>query len=199
MRFKPTPSDTFRNLYGAWRIFWLDRRAVGLFENTPEAFLQSFWCAVILLPAIILLRLLQPEYGEMIETNGIMRLAVIETISYVIIWTAWPVAAAALTSFLDREDHYFHYIGTFNWLTAPLTLLHLILSLVHAAIGLPDIVITGLTIGVIFWSLFLHGFVARTCLNISGVAAIPLVVFDFLLGIIILYWRTSLLVTPALP
>lgn len=198
MRFRLTIPETYLQLYGAWRTFWLDKRGIMLFGNTPEALLQSFWCGVVLLPAYVLLLALQPGYSALMDHNSTGRLVSVETITYVMGWIAWPVVAQPITAFLERRDQYFNYICAYNWVSAPMLALFLLLSVIETLLPLPEIVTIGLTIGAIFWRLFLHSFVIRNTLQITGMASIPLIIFDFILGQMILVWRHGLLLTAAM-
>lgn len=193
MTLIPSPSQTFRQLYGAWRTFWLDRRGLVLFENTPEACVQSFWCAVVVLPMVLVLRLLQSDYGATVEANSALRLASVEITGYVIQWTIWPVLAEPLSRFLQRRDQYYRYICALNWITAPLILLFVLVTVIVVIFPLPVIAIRAITLCAVLWSMVLHSYILKNGLQVPMITAIPIVIVEFFLGQTILLWRESLL------
>ena len=44
-------------IYGAWRLLHFDRAAVQYFDSTIDSFWKSFYAALVVLPAVIVLRI----------------------------------------------------------------------------------------------------------------------------------------------
>ena len=122
-----TRQEAFEGLYGAWRLFVRDQSAAALFDDSPNGFWKSFFCAAIVLPAYVPLVLLGP--GAVESTRGVLGTLVIESAAYVIGWVAWPLIMAYVTPIIDRDREYMLYIVAFNWSNAvQISLFLLILS-----------------------------------------------------------------------
>ena len=84
---------------GALRLARGDRRGLGFFDTSIDGFWRSFRAAAICYPLYLLLLSFRVAAAQW-EASGIATILVIETISYVISWVAFPLLMLplALTS-----------------------------------------------------------------------------------------------------
>lgn len=175
-------------LRGAWRLFRFDRQGFGAFENTPEAFWQSFWCAALVSPLWTIglwLRALgsggdpgaAPDAGP-----SFLRVATVEVIAYVMVWVAFPLAMVHIVRFLDRQDRYFGYFAAYNWVNAPQVLLTVAVSALLATGLFPGDFGLIVNIAALFYSFGVLWFLARAGLDLPGGTATLVVVIDVLLN-----------------
>jgi hypothetical protein len=99
-------------VFGAWRLAHLDANGHRFFDNSVAGFWKSFWAAVVVLPGYVILLALQLSEAEITASSG--RLVLVEGISYVIGWTAYPLAVFHLAPVIDREERYLGYIVAHN-------------------------------------------------------------------------------------
>ena len=179
------PADIANALHGAWRLARLDRGGLAFFEHGEAAFWRSFRAALIVYPAFLLFLFLPLGSGDAdAEAPDWARIILVETIAYVIGWTALPLVMLPITRFLAREARWLDFIIVYNWSQV------LQYGVILAAVGLS---VGGLAPG------FLHGgrdliyvaylaasayecFIARIVLDISWPAACMIVLVDLVLG-----------------
>ncbi len=175
-------SDVSRALHGVWRIALLDGKAEGFFDNTPAGASRSFVMALVVLPLFALQSYL--DFGAA-PRSGPWEYAVVLAVSYVILWTAWPVVMASLAPVLGCSGRYCLYIAASNWfvlaefvLLFPLTVLE----------GLSALSATALleaqqTIQIVL--MLYEWFVAKNTLAVSAATAATLVLIHFLLTVLL--------------
>lgn len=108
-------AEIVSGLYGAWRLLCLDDRGLGYFNNTLEGFWRSFYAAVLVAPLMAVY--LAVRYGGMDSGISIFRFAAIETVQYVMLWVAFPLAMVGIARAIDRSRNYVVYIVAYNWAT----------------------------------------------------------------------------------
>lgn len=178
-----TPSEIVQALYGAWRLFLRDPVGIQFFDDDVPAFWKSFWCAVVVLPGYILLRVLSP--GEPSPEGAILLNWSAETVTYVIGWVAWPLVMGHLVPLLDREDHYVRYIVAYNWATGPQVLLYLVVLSIGLSGILPEQFMIFLDTAALVYVLYYHYFIIKVALDLHGWTAGFLVFSEFMLGVVI--------------
>ena len=170
-------------LYGAWRLAHLDPDGMRYFDRSITGFWRSFRVSVLAAPFWIII--LAVGLGPLPATGGWFRFVVAETIGYVILWVAFPLAAFYLTFLTDRQREYFVFITALNWA-----------SLIQLSVQMPAHVLASLPLmpagrGVILIgaadlaALFYEWFITRTALRLSGFGAVGFVVVDFLIGSVV--------------
>ena len=170
-------------LYGAWRLAHLDPDGMRYFDSSVTGFWRSFRVAVLAAPFWIII--LAVDLASLPATGGWFRFVVAETIGYVILWVAFPLAAFYLTFLTDRQREYFVFITALNW--ASLIQLsvqmpaHVLASLPLMPAGLGDILIYGADLAALVY----EWFITRTALRLSGFGAVGFVVVDFLIGSVV--------------
>lgn len=180
----PSWREIVYSVYGAWRLFRLDRGGMTYFDDSVEGFWKSFFAAVLMAPAYVLVLAL--HLSKLTLAAGLFRIVVVQLLAYVINWTAFPVVAYQITQNMGRGNRYRAYIVAFNWakiiqIGFEVSVLLLITSglLPESLNGLLNAVLIVVVLGY-------EWFVTRTALDVSGLQAIGLVVLNFLLGILII-------------
>ncbi len=189
-----TAEEVTRSIYGAWRLARLDANGMRSFDGTEGAFWRSFFAAVLLLPAYVLLNSIG-ETGLPSEA-GLGRLFAVEAIAYVIGWTAFPLAAFYAVALMDRGERYFAYITAYNWAQIIEMGLFLIVALAGVSLGAdgPSLTLRYLAFGAV---LVYEWFIARTALNISTALAVGPVVLGLIITIFLQTIARGLLHVPA--
>ena len=78
---------------GALRLACGDRRGLGFFDASIDGFWRSFRAALICYPLYLLLLAFRIAAAQW-ETSGVAPILAVETIAYVISWTALPLLKA---------------------------------------------------------------------------------------------------------
>ena len=100
----PSAVEIAYGLYGAWRLARLDPAGMGFFDQSIEGFWKSFFAAVLVAPAHVLIFLLQ--LAELKVSAGPLRIAAVESLIYVISWLAFPFVVFYLAQTLGRAREY---------------------------------------------------------------------------------------------
>ena len=178
-------SEIIGSLRGALGLARLDPAGMREFTGTEDAFWRSFFAAILLIP--IELGLIMADRAFWPEELGAGRLLAVETILYVIGWTAFPLAAIWLTRMVDREQEYFRYIAAYNWSQVVSTgFLVLVRMLFGTGAG-------GIALIALAAVLFYEGFITRTALNLPVVVAAGFVAVGFLILMVLHTARLALL------
>lgn len=182
------------SIFGAWRLARFDPGGMQHFDTSIEGFWRSFFAAAIVAPAYIVLIAVQGTPGA--EGDDWLRYPLVETISYAVRWTAWPLVMFYVCKPIKREPRYIAYIVAYNWAQVIGTgffMLVVVLAnglLPHGSIG-TAIFVTTMVLLVYQW------FVARTALEIGGGLAAGLVFLDLIVTVII--GSTALRLSGAMP
>jgi hypothetical protein len=171
-------------LYGAWRLAWRDRTAMAWFDRSREGCIRSFWAAAICYPGFLLLLLLrlapaQPQGG------AIPQILLIESIGYVIGWTAYPLAALAFCRRIATEEKAFGFIIAYNWSQVLQTLLLLPVAVVAALNLVPDYAVAYADTVAYLAILLYEWMIARISLETGALPALALVLLDVVLGAVL--------------
>src|SRR5436190_4343571 len=84
---------------GALRLACGDRRGLGFFDASIDGFWRSFRAALICYPMYLLL--LSFRIGAPVwEASGVVPVVAVETIAFVISWTAFPLLILPLARWL---------------------------------------------------------------------------------------------------
>ena len=188
-----TAREVGLGLFGAWRLAHLDPSGLQYFDRTEHGFWRSFWAAAVVAPGYVLIVLLRLSDAETIDDP--LRIVLVETISYVINWTAYPLVAWYIVAALDRGERYFGYLCAYNWATALLICLYVPVVAIGGFEMLPKAITMLVGYIVTCAALFYHYFIARTALDIEPIPAIGLVTVDLIIGLV-LQFVTIALETP---
>jgi hypothetical protein len=172
-----------RSLAGVWRLAHLDASGYKLLDLSMEGFWKSFQAAIIAGPLFALLILLRADVHPL--SDDPMRALLVETIGYVIGWTAFPLAALYLAKALGKEQRYPGYIVAYNWAQVLQILVFLPVALLSASELLPGLIMTALALGVTAAVLYFQYFICRTALGIDVLPALGFVAMDMMIGILL--------------
>ena len=117
---------------------------------------------------------------EQWASSGGFRILLVESIGYVVSWTAFPLVILAFCHWLERDEQSLGFITAYNWSQVLQTVLGLIG--LGAVVALPTT--PGLTVYfvVLVARLVYEWFIARTALEAGGVAAAAVVLIDIVLS-----------------
>ncbi len=181
MTFVPSLREVVYALYGAWRLLLLDPQAVSYFGADRAACWRSFFAAVLVAPGHLILQLLPARHGDV---DG-LALILLQFLAYVITWTAFPVVMIHLAELLNRQQLIWRFITGFNWAQVLIIALYLPLALLVASGALSDGLVAFLELAAALAVLAYSWQIARTLLNLSGMAAAGVTVLALILEIAI--------------
>jgi len=185
--------ETSTALYGAWRLARLDPQGLSYFDTSERGFWRSFWAAVLVAPAYALIVALDRADDPM--PVDALRQFLVEGISYVLSWTAFPLAMASLAEKLGRMSHYIRYIVAHNW--AAVLEMTALLPAVILSTNTPGL--TELPILVACAMFAYQWYVARTALALDPLQAILPVALNFGIGLVLGFAARALLAASPAP
>ncbi len=175
-----------RSVYGAWRLARLDPAGMTLFELSIPGFWRSFFAAVVVAPAYVVLVVLRFEHETEVGPDldlGPFLLA--QLVAYTVTWAAFPLAMIVFARILSLSTFYVPFIIAYNWSAVIQMAVFLPTALIGASGLLPATLAGILMMIATFAILCYQWFVARVALQTTGLIAAGLVAFDLLLGILI--------------
>ena len=174
----PSWQEIYASAYGAYRLAWLDSSGMNWFNLTLPGFWRSFAAALVVAPpyAVILILHIHDGIGD------IGWYFLVESVSYVIGWVAFPVIMAGVTMMFSFHSTYVPFIIAYNWSSLVQVAVVLPVLLLNATGLLPPTV--GALLGILVTGaiLFYQWFVAKTALRTTTGMAIAVVVLDFVIG-----------------
>lgn len=186
----PSFTEIAYGLYGAWRLAHLDRSAMSLFDRTVSGFWKSFFAAVLVAPAYLILRVLDVDQSGI--AAGPLHSFIVLALGYIVSWLAFPVVMHPICHMIDRPEYFISFIVANNWAKVLQIYAILLIVAIHetgllpAAIGTLLVFLTNVLIFAFEW------FIARTALNIGGMAAAGLVILGGVLNYAIYAWTLAM-------
>src|SRR5215469_13609286 len=92
-------------LIGALRLARGDRGGMAYFDRSPDGFWRSFRAAVISYPLYLVLLSMRVTVAEW-EQSGALLIITVETIAYVIAWTAFPLLMLIVAQRIGRPHRF---------------------------------------------------------------------------------------------
>lgn len=178
-------------LTGAYRLARFDRSGLELIDRTPEGALNSFYAAVVVLPAYALLLAIR-LWGQ-VDDSPLLQLLTVESITYVVSWTAFPLALHRIVTLMGRAERFPGAVAAYNWSSVIQMAVYLPVMVLSVSGLLPSFLSDGLVFGVMMAMLTYQWFVLRTALDLSGLAAAALVMIDLFLSATITDFSDGLL------
>ncbi|MEE8516504.1 MAG: hypothetical protein V3T02_07695 [Alphaproteobacteria bacterium] len=178
-------------LYGAWRLARLDPRGQDHFDASITGFWRSFQAAVIVAPAFVFLILFNLDQPNI--TAGALRLTLVESLAYIISWTAFPLAMVALAHRLNRDQNYIRFIVAHNWANVLQVAVFLPTAIIAQVVGPSARFLTVAAMVAIF---LYQWYVARTVLSINPFQAIGIVLVNLFIDIIITLIANGMVIGP---
>jgi hypothetical protein len=169
---------------GALRLAAGDRGGLGFFDTSIEGFWRSFRAAAIVYPlylVLVALRITQAQWAG----AGLARILIVETIAYVIAWTAFALLMVQLARMFGRERDYLPFMVVYNWSQIPMTALVTVTALSHASGVVPPAVTQFAELAATVAVLVYEWYIARVALGATGPQATLVVILDVLLGSVI--------------
>jgi hypothetical protein len=175
--------ETVRSIFGAWRLALLDRRGIALFNGTREGAVNSFWVAALLLPFHVIL--LAQNWAQVEADLSLGRLLLVESLAYVIGWTAFPVLAIPIVRMMGRWDRLFGFIAAYNWSHVIQMAVTMAAMIVDVSGILPRQAVIALLFAAELLMLIYEGWVIKLALSIGGLEAAGLVLLDVMLAVLV--------------
>jgi len=179
----PTLREMAYSLFGAYRLALMDASGLDYFDRSSAGALRSFFAAVVVLPAYVLLVLLRLGDDEI--TAPLPTLLLIEGIAYVISWTAYALIMDEMSRFLDRGDRYPAFLSAYNWSSV----LQMGVYLPAIALSESGLLPAGVGETVVFAATLIvlgyQWFITQVALDLPGFTAAGLVMLDLILSVFI--------------
>ncbi|MFO1127144.1 MAG: hypothetical protein U1E66_01705 [Rhodospirillales bacterium] len=176
-----TLQEVISSLYGAWRLARFDARGMAFFDTTLGGFWRSFFAAVLVAPAYVLV----VSTGGGAVHGDTVRFGLAETIGYILSWVAFPVVMEWLTRQLGCRARYLSYITAYNWASVIEHLLLLPVLVITARNLLPDAAGQLLWLVTLVFIVVYAWFVTRTALAVTTLTAAAIVFLDIGLSYVI--------------
>lgn len=110
----PSPTEVRISLYGAARFLRFDAKAIGFFNDSDEGFWNSFFAAILILPAHYYIRWI--DSSALPESVNPLGVAILDLLTYVISWVAYPLVMYHLIKLHDQERYFRRFVIIYNWL-----------------------------------------------------------------------------------
>lgn len=180
----------------ALRFARFEQQSVRDFDQTIEGFFRSFLGIILCAPFYLLIMIADRRIvaNAPLEMPGIeippqppMNLAfiVLESMNYLANWIAFPLAMIFLTRILDVGPRYVPFIVAYNWTSCVIFALTIIPTTLYLSGLVPIVAASSLSIPVVVLAIVYRFKVAREALDISGLNAAGIVIFDLLLSLLI--------------
>jgi hypothetical protein len=178
-------------LLGTLRLARGDRGGLSCFDRSLDGFWRSFRAAFIAYPLYLVLVTMRVSVAEW-ERSGGLWIAAVETIAYVIAWSAFPLIMLAVTRWLDRSNRFFDFMVPYNWFQAPQSALFVLIGLESEGGVLGAPAASALEAAAVIAVLVYEWYIARVALDTTVHGAVFVVVVDLVLGAFISHVASTL-------
>jgi len=168
--------EVSRGIYGAFRLARRDPGGLSWFDSSITGYWRSFWAAVVVAPAFLVLDLITGGFGE----NAGARQFAIQLIAYVIDWTAFPLVMVLIADSLGKWPNYLRYIVAYNW--SAVVQMSVLLPVAVLAVLFPSPATMLLAQVVTIILLIYRTYVAHVALEVGFGTAAGIVLMDVLLA-----------------
>jgi len=162
-----------------------DARGLANFDASLGGFWRSFRAAAISYPLYLGLTL-----GHVQDATW--RVVIVETIGYVVSWTAFPLVMLSLCRRLNRDDHFFGFMTAYNWCQVPQIVLFSAIAAIEAVGVIGEGPVAAIGLAATAAVLVYEWFIARVALDVSVPAAVLVVVVDVALAALLQQINESL-------
>jgi hypothetical protein len=162
-------------LLGALILARGDARGLANFDASLGGFWRSYRAAAISYPLYLALTLWQADTPS-------WRIMIVETIGYVVSWTAFPLVMLSLCRRLDRDDRFFGFMTAYNWCQVPQIVLFSAIAAVEAVGMLGEGPAAAIGLAAAAAVFVYEWFIARVALDVSVPVAILIVAVDVTLA-----------------
>ncbi|HEY1431571.1 MAG TPA: hypothetical protein VGF39_08090 [Stellaceae bacterium] len=178
-------------MVGALRLARGDRGGLSCFDRSQDGFWRSFRAAVISYPLYLVLLAMRVTVAEW-DTSGAFLIITVETIGYVIAWTAFPLVMLIVTQRIGRSHRFFDFMVPYNWSQVPQSALFVLVGLVTESGVSGTEAAQAIEVAAAVAVLVYEWFIARVALETTASAAVFVVIVDLLLGVLINHVAGSL-------
>ena len=168
-------------LGGALRLAVGDRRGLGFFDTSLDGFWRSFRAAAICFPLYLILVAFRVGSVQW-SRSGVPAVLIVESISYVISWVAFPLLIQPLARLIGRENRFLSFMVVYNWSQIPQTALFVIVMLDGASGMLTPGSLAFARLVAAVAVLVYEWYIARVTLAVTGAQAMLVVIADLLLN-----------------
>lgn len=110
------PLEAAHGVFGAWRLLHFDRSGLSHFRATREGFWNSFWVALLALPAEALMSLLVlSAVPETAPEASLGRVTLVFVFIFAVRWLAYLVTIAEISEVIQRGERFVTYAVAYNW------------------------------------------------------------------------------------
>ncbi len=178
-------------IIGALRLARGDRGGLVYFDRSADGFWRSFRAAVISYPLYLVLLSMRVTVAEW-ESSGALVIITVETIAYVIAWTAFPLLMLIVTQRIGRAHRFFDFMVPYNWSQLPQSALFVLVGLETESGVLGAQPAQAIEAAAAIAVLVYEWFIARVALDTTATAAGIVVFVDLLLGVLISHVASTL-------
>ena len=171
-------------LIGALRLARGDRGGLSCFDRSLDGFWRSFRAAFISYPLYLILLSMRVTVAKW-ETSGALVIIMVETIAYVIAWTAFPLLMLIVTQRIGRSHRFLDFMVPYNWSQVPQSALFVLVGLETESGVLGAQPAQAIEVAAAVAVLVYEWFIARVALETTVSAAVLVVIVDLLLGVLI--------------
>src|ERR1043166_1593725 len=147
---------------GALKLARGDPSGLGFFDTSIDGFWRWFRAGLFCYPFFLILLVFRVSAAHW-AASGVAHIVIVETIGYVISWVAFPLIVLPLTRYLGRENRFIPFIVAYTWSQ--------IAQIVDFAAAVAVLVYE--------W------YIARVALQVSASQAVPVVLLDVVLGVVL--------------
>ncbi len=169
---------------GCLRLARGDRRGLEYFDRSLDGFWRSFMSACLSYPFFLILLTMRVGLADWKAAGG-LPIILIETIGYVISWTAFPLIMLSVLRWIGREHRFFDFMVPYNWCQLPQSILFVMIGLQSESGALGSPISQTLEFAAAIAVLVYEWYIARVALETSGGAATLVVLVDLVLGVVV--------------
>ena len=178
-------------LLGTLRLARGDRSGLSFFDRSLDGFWRSFRAAVIAYPLYLILLSMRLTVAEW-ERSGALLIITVETIAYVIAWTAFPLVMLVIAQRIGRPHRFFDFMVPYNWSQVPQSALFVLVGLESESGILGAQPSQAIEVAAAVAVVVYEWFIARVALDTTALAAVFIVFVDLLLGVLISHAASGL-------
>lgn len=178
-------------LAGTVRLARGDRAALALFDRSPQGFWRSFRAALLAYPLYLIVLTMRVSLAHWRAAGG-GRILAVETIAYVITWTAFPLIMLEVTRWLGREDRFFDFMVPYNWCQVPQSLLAAAIGIAAESRLFAPASTEAIGLAAIAAVFAYEWLIARIALQTTRTTAALVVLVDFLLAVLVTHTAAGL-------
>ena len=185
----PERGEIAQALYAAGRLARLDRLGMHYFDLSHQAVWKSFWASALCYPGFLALLFLRLDDATVARTS-LTNILLVETIGYVVAWTAFPLLALSFCQRIGRAEKGFDFLIAYNWSQVWQTSMFVAVGLVTAFL-VPHRLAPNIDLAAYVAALGYEGFIAWAAIGAGAWIAGALVCLDLILGVSIALTTSS--------